>query len=721
MRSLFLGKTILVLLYLNSALLLLSALPATAQSERSVNVVQRDADITILQNGDARFGETWVVDFRNGAFTFAFREIPKVRLREIADWRVSEGEVQYTPNGGEHSFSVTETQDNYKITWTFPRTNQGAQFLSDPHTFTLGYTVHGALRMYPGGDQFYWKFIEPNRRYTIQSAKVTLHLPGDFPTDQLKATSYTDNRETGGARFINGSTIEFNRGAVAPNAEWEIRAQFPHVISAPPEAWQQLQDEQDRFVARNNFLAIVAALVILIGGGLTLLVLWYLFGRDKPSTFASEYIAAPPDETPPGVVGTLLDERADLQDILATVVDLARRGFIRIRESNAFGETDFERVNHAPSALEPFETQTLDALLRGGPMRRLSDVRGSFYSNLDSLKSALYDAVVQAGFFPSSPLATRDGYFAFAKWAAVITVSVGFCASIVSLSSAPMLFLPILALVLVEIALMGLSRTMPQRTSQGSTAAAKWNAFKRYLALIEKYTNVADARDQFEKYLPYAIAFGLDKSWIEKFSKADTPAPAWYIPSTSAANTPIFSNQGESGRWDTNDDASPAPVSTASSASTPVFPPPFRPSPNGRGVGDRSSRNALEEAESGFWRDDLSGGEGTYVPTLSPPTLNDISGSAFTALNTVNTNLFDFLNTSASAFTERPPSRSGAESFLDGVGELLSWFGSSGSSSSSSSSDSSWSSSSSSSSSSSWSGGGSSGGRGSGGGSSGFG
>lgn len=458
-------RSILLFLILSSALLVSSALPAAAQSGRRVNVLRRDADITILQNGDARFVETWVVDFRNGAFTFAFREIPRVRLREIADWRVGEGDAAYSPNGGEHSFSVTST-------------------------------------------------------------------------------------------------------------------------------------------------------------------------------------------------------------------------------------------------LESFEAQTLDALLRGGQMRRLSDVRGSFYYNLDSLKSALYDAVVQAGFFPSSPLATRDGHFAFAKWAAVITVGVGFCASVATLAIAPLLFLPILALVLVEIALMGLSRIMPQRTPQGSTAAAKWNAFKRYLPHIEKYTNVADARDQFEKYLPYGIAFGLDKSWIEKFSRADTPAPAWYIPYASGASTPIFGGQSENGHRFTNDSSR-----ITTSAPSSLFPP----SPNGRGDGGEGDQPRSQAKSAPVAT------QGSPAPTFSAPTLNRISGNAFAALNTVNSNLFDFLNTSASAFTERPPTRSGAESFLDGVGEVLSWFGSSGSSSGSSSSDSSWSSSSSSSSSSGWTGGGSSGGRGSGGGSSGFG
>ena len=37
--------------------------------------------------------------------------------------------------------------------------------------------------------------------------------------------------------------------------------------------------------------------------------------------------------------------------------------------------------------------------------------------------------------------------------------------------------------------------------------------------------------DQFEKYLPFAIAFGLEKSWINRFKQIPTtPMPGWYFP-----------------------------------------------------------------------------------------------------------------------------------------------------------------------------------------------
>ena len=32
----------------------------------------------------------------------------------------------------------------------------------------------------------------------------------------------------------------------------------------------------------------------------------------------------------------------------------------------------------------------------------------------------------------------------------------------------------------------------------------------------------------FERYLPYATAFGLEQQWVQTFKQANPPAPAWY-------------------------------------------------------------------------------------------------------------------------------------------------------------------------------------------------
>jgi hypothetical protein len=72
---------------------------------------------------------------------------------------------------------------------------------------------------------------------------------------------------------------------------------------------------------------------------------------------------------------------------------------------------------------------------------------------------------------------------------------------------------------------------MPVKTRTGAEEAAKWRAFKRYLKDIDRYAQLEEATDQFDRYLPYAIAFGVERSWINKFAAVpSTPVPIWYFP-----------------------------------------------------------------------------------------------------------------------------------------------------------------------------------------------
>ena len=67
------------------------------------------------------------------------------------------------------------------------------------------------------------------------------------------------------------------------------------------------------------------------------LALWFTRGKDHPGrgTIVVQYDA--PDGLRPAEVGTLIDERVDLRDISATIIDLAVRGYLTIREVKTEG------------------------------------------------------------------------------------------------------------------------------------------------------------------------------------------------------------------------------------------------------------------------------------------------------------------------------------------------------------------------------------------------
>src|SRR5207247_4216500 len=90
---------------------------------------------------------------------------------------------------------------------------------------------------------------------------------------------------------------------------------------------------------------------------------------------------------PPGLIraegGTLVDEKAEPREVLATIVDLAVRGYLQIEQiTTAFGQPDFMFKRLKPIGgdpnLEDFELYVLAKLFSTDGalnMRLLSDVR----------------------------------------------------------------------------------------------------------------------------------------------------------------------------------------------------------------------------------------------------------------------------------------------------------------------------------------------------------
>ncbi|MBI4672750.1 MAG: DUF2207 domain-containing protein [Chloroflexi bacterium] len=616
---------ILTLFVLSLALLILSTDPALAQS-KSVVVRSRNGDITIQANGNLDFDEEWVVQFIGGSFSYAFRCIEQGKYDAIRNWQVSQNGIEFSQSssGRAGTFELYTEENKDCIKWHFAPTTSATR------NFNLRYTVQGGLRIYPGGDQFFWNFIESDRQYTINSSQVTLHIPGNTDKSLIKAAAGENlAAQDGSTQVIDGNTVIFTGKNFTPGDLWTLRAQFPHgIVDAQPSNWQTSLDQRDALAPIVGFGALMLSLIALIGGGLGLYLLWYTQGRDKPTGLVAEFYPTPPTDDPPGVAGVLLDERADMQDIVATIVDLARRGVLRMIEKSEPGflgigtkrDFTFERADNE-TGLREYEETLIQKMFGARDSIDLDDLKEKFYKYLPEIKKEMYQEVVRAGYYSSSPQAARTRYSVLGVGGLVVLGCIGFALFGALIDISPLAFCPLVAFGLLGVALIVLAQFMPKRTNAGGTAFAKWNAFKRYLANIEKYANVAEAKDQFDKYLPYAIAFGLEHSWVNKFAAVDTPAPPWYFPY------------------------------------------------GGYYGGRRYTGATLSAGEQA-----PSGGSGRM------PSLNEASAAGFRGLNAMSDGLFSMLNTTSSVFTSAPSSSGGGGGGWSGGGGGFSGGGGGGSS-----------------------------------------
>ena len=498
-----------------------------------------DVAIAVQSNGDLRITETQDITYPSGSYTRAARTININNVTDIKDVTVSAGTQNYTQaQGGTAANTFITTRKTtagdklFQVDWFYP------QAAGQTRTFAISYTIVGGLRIYDSGDILDWAALRNDLAANVTASTVTVTLP-QAVDDQAKIK--TDSRGAAArATVVDNKTIRFTAGPVGKTDGLEVKVTFPHgLVSATAPAWQSRFDTGQRSNAIGNLITVVSAafgFLILVGGIVGLYLLWYLRGRDRYAGLVADYLRQPPSDLSPGVAGTLIDERADLQDVLATFTDLGRRGVLKIDEQQTpgpfglGGSRDFmvTRLPH-DGALTKFEQTLIDTIFIGGDDEvRLSQIKASMVTSLPRFGKELYAEVVERGYFDRSPEATRARYkgfgitlivLAFAFWIAVSVLFGGIALGLTATA---------IPLALIGVVLIFLSRVMPAKTLKGAEESAKWNAFKRYLANLEKYDNLENAKDIFERYLPYATAFGLDRSFIQKFASVSTPAPQWY-------------------------------------------------------------------------------------------------------------------------------------------------------------------------------------------------
>jgi Predicted membrane protein (DUF2207). len=279
--------------------------------------------------------------------------------------------------------SVNKEEDEYRIRW-----EMNAPRSDSRHTYIVRYRVHGGLRYYDGGDQLWWKAVFPDRSFPVQASTVTVRLPQGAVAE--KAAAYFAEATVSG---IGTNTVVFTAQEVLdPGQEMEVRVQFPHgVVKGSAPAWQIAEDAKPLI---NLGLWLLGGLFA-VGGPLLVLLLWYLRGRDPVVKLPTDYLTEPPSDAPPGVAGALVDEVADMRDILATLVDLARRGYLQIEERARRGmlttssDFIFRRTDKPDDDLLPYEKKLLSELFGRKGERHLADLKNKFYTAVPEIQKGI--------------------------------------------------------------------------------------------------------------------------------------------------------------------------------------------------------------------------------------------------------------------------------------------------------------------------------------------
>jgi uncharacterized membrane protein YgcG len=560
------------------SLLLFCGIPAAAQ-ERTLYWEKIDVQIEILKDGSLEVGENLEYVF-DGAWRGGVRTLALKGLDSISDIRLWEGDLPYRPGGlSKYQYQVSKGRKGVEVRWRC-RNDDEPPFAHAHKTFLLRYHVKGALHHYRNFDQLHWKAIFEDRDGVVRQGRATVHLPVPVAKEDLRGDLFAGSQTS---RFfrVDDQTVAFEGDEIPPRALFEILVQFPPGIVERHFYWGRFLRER------------ISSILPLFFPMAAFLLLFFLFwhkGRDYRVEEVASYLKEPPSDLRPALAGTLIDEKADMKEILATIVDLARRGYVEMTEKKTgqwlFTKTELEMVlRKAPDqALMPFEQDLLNNLFshgREGSKVSLSDLKDSFYKHLSSLKDQIYEAALTLKFFERDPRAVVRKYLilgilllvpglvlvaldappvafmlfwcmGFAgipafilfksakegKWGAVLFLSIFVLIGTgVAITVIPTWIVEYglgwmggagLGLLLSAPVIFAFAPAMPRRTIQGSQEKARWMAFYRYLKEIVQFRDQASGKNIFERYLPYAIAFGVEREWTARFSGLEVAPPAWY-------------------------------------------------------------------------------------------------------------------------------------------------------------------------------------------------
>lgn len=522
-------KFALGLLFLVFLIFLFTKGECQADEEKSYYYHLIEVDIQINQDSTFVVTETQAYNLK-GSFGYFYRDIDLKNLDHISDIEVFDGQRRKL---SKDEYTIFYKGNRVAIQWEFPR----RIFNNELKSWTVKYKVHGGLGFYDEWDELYWNAIFQDREVGVKLAEVVVHLPQEFEREQIDQKLFIGELgsriESKNYEFVDNQTLKFWGYNIKPQSFLTVVVTWSKGVVTKP------------FLYRNqmmNWMILLIALALPVFVFIKMFISWSKEGKDPKidKTIMAQY--SPPANLPPAVFGILIDQGVDMKDIIATVIDLAVRGHLRIKEEVrdfAFfkdREYIFEKLK-SQEILKPFEKEVMRAMFGNKSIVSSNDLKNKFYKNIHGIKQSLHQELKKAGYFSGNIEHIRGKHRKKSHKIFILALAiflVWFMASIFSQGGIIRYFAQILV---IEISLItsGLiivifAHYMPALTEKGLEAKWKLLGFKEYLQTAEKFRLGAETLKTFSKYLPYALILGVEKKWAERFSEFSYQKQNWYTP-----------------------------------------------------------------------------------------------------------------------------------------------------------------------------------------------
>jgi uncharacterized membrane protein YgcG len=511
----------------------LLAWPSSAAAQRTLVIQQFTADVEVATDGVINVTETIQPRF-TGTWNGLYRTIPvEYRTPQGFNYQLRLDVESVTDESGAPLRFESGRERHYrKLKIWIP----GAQ--DTVKTVVVRYRVRNGLKFFEEHDELYWNVTGDEWEVPIERARAVVRLPAGVTGVRSYAfTGGYGSQESAAAITAVGTTltIETTRALNFREGVTVAIAWNPGVVARPTPS-----DKTREFLVANS------ALLVPFGVFGVMFWLWRKHGRDpRRQPIAVRY--EPPGALTPAEVGTLVDNSPDMRDITATVVDLAVRGFIRIRETRedrflglgtktdyalqlVRGDGEWKELRRHEEALlrALFETTAGPAGEPGGAKPvidevSISDLKNRFYKHVPEIRERIFSQLIDRGYYLRRPDRVKTTFYVLAL---VVGIGGSVASGITGLGLAA-----IIASILSGLIVGVFGHLMPARTVEGTRALEGALGFEEFLDRVEsdRFERIVKTPAMFEKFLPFAMALGVERSWARAFEGIYTNQPDWYV------------------------------------------------------------------------------------------------------------------------------------------------------------------------------------------------
>ncbi|UCF37931.1 MAG: DUF2207 domain-containing protein [Acidobacteriota bacterium] len=522
---------------------------------KSYTIEDLRIEAVVEADGSLRLTESVRYQFK-GSYSYAYREIPLKSGEQLDAIQVSEGSNRYLLSSDEEpgTYEIDASDNRVKVTWHF-------KARSETRTFNFGYTLRGVVKRYADVVELYYQFVGDAWEKSIDNVSVRVRFAEDVSRESLRAWAHGPLH--GMVSLPADGSVLLDVSPLPSRTFWEGRILFdpstvPYLvvtsdvpakdrILAEEAAWAEAANrrraEAEQAAAEKaelkGQLIPYLVLAVLMGAGVWMF-LFFHFGKPHPvrRSFVPGEV---PSDHPPALVTYLLHRSVGGGAIVLTLIDLARRGYLKITETVTekagwFGtktKTDYriDLTDKPLSDTAPFEQQLVKFMLEKAGNRQGFELSG--FKKIARKNTSEFHKWFKKWIKGVTNLA-KDQQF-FENWNASVILAnslialavLAFGITFIVLSGSEFGVVAIFAGLIQAI----LSLTLSRRTEQGQRLLAAWKGYREHLKSIARAQGpVSFTTTEWSQHIVAAILFGQHKQLGKVLDRSVEGEPVNYFP-----------------------------------------------------------------------------------------------------------------------------------------------------------------------------------------------